>query len=65
MNALGVILAIVAPLGLILFIGDRLFQQALTKEGLCPVCSGAGGPCKYCNGLGLITADKDKKEQRH
>ena len=64
MNALWIVVAILTPLGLILFIGNRLFKQALTKEGLCPVCSGVGGPCKYCNGQGVITQDKnaDKTE---
>lgn len=60
MNALWIVATIMTPLGLTLFVGNRLFKQSLKQEGLCPVCSGVGGPCKYCNGVGVITPDSDK-----
>ncbi|MBT9311681.1 hypothetical protein [Leptothoe kymatousa] len=67
MNPLWIAAATLTPLGLVLFIGNRLFKQALTKEGLCPVCQGAGGLCKTCNGLGMIGEttpdDKDAPNQ--
>lgn len=61
MNFIWVALAAIAPLSLITLVGNRLLNDSLTHEGLCPVCSGAGGPCKHCNGLGVIV--KTTKEQ--
>lgn len=48
------ILAILAGLSLIGWIGDRLLKQSLAHGGICPVCHGEGGPCDTCNGYGLI-----------
>lgn len=62
MNTVWVGLAVAAPVGLILFIGNRLLNSSLTHEGLCPVCMGEGGPCKHCNGLGVIVKSSSRKD---
>ena len=54
MVALWILLALLAALGLVMLIGDRLLKQSLAHEGICPVCKGSGGLCNHCNGYGLI-----------
>lgn len=54
MNTLWLVLSALTPLGLMMLVGNRLLKNSLTHEGLCPVCLGEGGPCKTCNGLGVI-----------
>lgn len=54
MFPLWIVLTLSSALGLILFISDRLLNQSLAHEGICPVCGGEGGPCDTCNGFGII-----------
>lgn len=54
MNALWVVLAVLAAFGLLMLIGNYLIKNSMAHQGLCPVCFGEGGPCKACNGLGVI-----------
>lgn len=54
MNTVWVGLAVVAPVVFLLIVGNRLLNSSLNQEGLCPVCLGEGGPCKHCDGLGVI-----------
>ncbi|MEA5466745.1 hypothetical protein [Leptothoe sp. PORK10 BA2] len=54
MFALWIVLAVLTTCGLLWIIGDRLLQQSLAHEGICPVCNGEGGPCETCNGFGII-----------
>ncbi|MGD1949132.1 MAG: hypothetical protein ACFB14_05740 [Leptolyngbyaceae cyanobacterium] len=51
---LWIFLAILVLLGATIAIGNRLFDDSLAREGLCPVCGGEGGPCDHCNGFGII-----------
>lgn len=37
-----------------MFIGSRLLRKSSAYQGLCSICLGEGGPCKSCNGLGVI-----------
>lgn len=58
-----IFLAILAALGFVMFVSIRLSNESLAHEGLCPVCSGEGGPCEYCNGYGIIV-DATKAHSR-
>lgn len=71
-----IFLAILSTLGLVVFVSGRLLNESLAHEGLCPVCGGEGGPCKNCNGFGIIvdaskvqssipqTGDSSKRTQK-
>lgn len=54
MFALWIVLALFTALGLTMLVSANLVKESLAHEGLCPVCGGAGGPCKHCNGFGII-----------
>ncbi|ESA32591.1 hypothetical protein N836_25075 [Leptolyngbya sp. Heron Island J] len=54
MFTLWIVLALLTALGLMMLVSASLLQKSLAHEGLCPVCGGSGGPCKHCNGFGII-----------
>ena len=54
MFTLWIVLALFTALGLMVFVSANLLQKSLAHEGLCPACGGQGGPCKHCNGFGII-----------